>query len=237
MKEILIIPDVHGRSFWKEAVRRYPDSDTIFLGDYHDPYPRDGISEGQSLSNLMELMEYTAEHSDCHLLLGNHDLHYLCNTGEACRLDYDNYDAVRHILLDNLPRMAIATTRDIGGRTVLFSHAPILSGWIKAVGETDHLSTLIEHLNGLLETINTDPKGIETMLGHISPCRGGYDKVGSPVWADMREIAGDNTVPPTADYSIFGHTQLLQASITPRWADLDCRKAFILTPNLKLIKV
>lgn len=39
MAEVLIIPDVHGRPFWKDAVQRYPDTDTIFLGDYHDPYP------------------------------------------------------------------------------------------------------------------------------------------------------------------------------------------------------
>ena len=43
-EDIIIIPDVHGRKFWREAVEKYPDADTIFLGDYLDPYPAEGIS-------------------------------------------------------------------------------------------------------------------------------------------------------------------------------------------------
>ncbi|MDE5880282.1 MAG: hypothetical protein K2H60_01000 [Muribaculaceae bacterium] len=42
-KDIIVIPDLHGRTFWKEAVEKYPDADTIFLGDYLDPYPNEGI--------------------------------------------------------------------------------------------------------------------------------------------------------------------------------------------------
>lgn len=33
---ILIIPDVHGRTFWKYAIDKYDK--VIFLGDYLDPY-------------------------------------------------------------------------------------------------------------------------------------------------------------------------------------------------------
>ena len=36
--DIIIIPDVHGRTFWKEAVRDLTDRSVIFLGDYLDPY-------------------------------------------------------------------------------------------------------------------------------------------------------------------------------------------------------
>ena len=40
---VLVIPDVHGRKFWKEAINKfskdiYPDLNIIFLGDYVDPY-------------------------------------------------------------------------------------------------------------------------------------------------------------------------------------------------------
>lgn len=235
MGEVLIIPDVHGRSFWKEAVERHPNADTIFLGDYHDPYPLEGITEEESLANMLDLMEYTSTHPNCHLLLGNHDLHYLCNFGEACRMDYDNYDTIRQILFDNLSRMAIATIRQIGSNTVVFSHSAILSEWIEAVGETNHVPTLCEHLNGLLTSLDK-PEGIETMLGYISPYRGGYDKVGSPIWADVREVLYTNDIIPSADYCIFGHTQVTEQIITPKWADLDCRKAFLLTTDLQLIK-
>ena len=235
MEEVLVIPDVHGRSFWEEAVKRYPEKVTIFLGDYHDPYPQDGITEAESLANMVELMEYTSAHPNCQLLLGNHDLHYLCNFGEACRMDYDHHETVRQLLRENLFRMAIATTREIGGKTVLFSHAPVLIEWLEAVGETDHLPTLCEHLNSLLTSLEK-PQSIKTILGHTSPYRGGYDAAGSPIWADVREVLGSNTIIPTADYCVFGHTQVTEPIITPRWADLDCRKAFLLTTDLQLIE-
>ena len=39
-KKLLVIPDVHGRTFWKTPVRKYLDhvDRVIFLGDYLDPY-------------------------------------------------------------------------------------------------------------------------------------------------------------------------------------------------------
>lgn len=42
--DIIVIPDIHGRRFWRRAVELYPDADTIFLGDYHDPYAAEGIT-------------------------------------------------------------------------------------------------------------------------------------------------------------------------------------------------
>ena len=38
-RKLIIIPDVHGRSFWRDAVKRNPGAEFIFLGDYLDPYP------------------------------------------------------------------------------------------------------------------------------------------------------------------------------------------------------
>lgn len=47
-EDCLIIPDVHGRDFWKDAANRFPGN-IVFLGDYLDPYPLEGISPGRSL--------------------------------------------------------------------------------------------------------------------------------------------------------------------------------------------
>ena len=41
MKQILIIPDTHGRKFWRNPVQKHlndPDTHIVFLGDYLDPY-------------------------------------------------------------------------------------------------------------------------------------------------------------------------------------------------------
>ena len=41
---VLIIPDVHGREFWKEGIEKRKQNELIiFLGDYTDPYPHEGI--------------------------------------------------------------------------------------------------------------------------------------------------------------------------------------------------
>lgn len=52
---MLIIPDVHGRIFWRKAVESYPDLPTVFLGDYLDPYTHyDGILPSEAFLEFKE---------------------------------------------------------------------------------------------------------------------------------------------------------------------------------------
>lgn len=45
MSKLLIVPDVHGRTFWKYATKHIDEYErVVFLGDYLDPYPRECIS-------------------------------------------------------------------------------------------------------------------------------------------------------------------------------------------------
>ena len=56
MKRILVVPDVHGRLFWREPVMQYLDvvDRVVFLGDYLDPYEdEDGLAD-DIYQNLME---------------------------------------------------------------------------------------------------------------------------------------------------------------------------------------
>lgn len=235
MKEILVIPDVHGRRFWKDAVEKYPELPTIFLGDYHDPYPDEGISVKNSLSNFQEIINYSKSRENVLLLLGNHDLHYLCNFGEACRLDYENSSEIHYLLLDNLKQMKIAHLAHIGDKNVIFSHAPILKPWVEAVGLEDDAAEIVSRLNSLLETIVMEPWETEKMIGHTSFWRGGNDSAGSPVWADCREI--NHNLLLSVDFSIFGHTQLKNSLISENWANLDCRHAFVLSSDLSLRQI
>ena len=50
-KKIIIVPDVHGRDAWKKVIpyANKEDYKIIFLGDYHDPYPHEGITPDVSI--------------------------------------------------------------------------------------------------------------------------------------------------------------------------------------------
>ena len=77
--KILIIPDVHGRTFWKYAITNIDKYDkVIFLGDYLDPYPYEEISFEDAVINFKEILEFKKANSDkVELLIGNHDCHYI----------------------------------------------------------------------------------------------------------------------------------------------------------------
>ena len=236
-KDIIIIPDVHGRSFWRPAVERCPDADIIFLGDYTDPYPVEGISSEQAIDNFAAIVAFAKIHENCQLLLGNHDLHYLCDFGEGCRQDYLNSGRIRAILKENLGLFRIMTYREISGKTIVFSHAPILDKWLISMGETENIKLLYDRMKVLLNRIEDKPWEVENYLGQISMYRGGFYDFGSPVWADVRELLVYNVI-KSADFSVFGHTQ--QANdpiITGKWACLDCRKAFLLTSDMEILQI
>ena len=57
----LLIPDIHGRIFWKEAIEyyskeKYPNLVIVFLGDYVDPYDFEGITRKDAIDNFKEII-------------------------------------------------------------------------------------------------------------------------------------------------------------------------------------
>lgn len=62
----LVIPDIHGRKFWRKPVNRGLQDTTInkiiFLGDYLDPYPNEieenpGLMECESFKDSTNLLK------------------------------------------------------------------------------------------------------------------------------------------------------------------------------------
>ena len=106
MKKYLIIPDVHGRSFWKKSVYDYlenhPEVKIIFLGDYLDPYQYEGIYPDDAIPVFEEIISLKKQYPDrIILLIGNHDLHYVQNHRRGCRMDYMNKDKIVGLFDDN----------------------------------------------------------------------------------------------------------------------------------------
>lgn len=249
MSKVLIISDVHARTFWKEATEKYDQEcdKIIFLGDYVDPYPDEGITRKQAIQILKEIIEYKKNNKDkTILLLGNHDAHYFIkNFPRSSRFDSSHAYKIREIYLPNKSLFKLAHKEIIDDKKYLFTHAGLINSWVERnkniIGEPS-----VESLNNLLDL----KIGIKA-LSNISNYRTWLgEESGSILWSDVREkidieksketsvIPNEDSIVEGYDYQIFGHTQLAEEPIiTDKWACLDCRKAFILDEDGVLTQV
>lgn len=255
-KQIIIIPDVHGREFWKPIVEKHKNSkDTliVFLGDYLDPYTTiDGISESEAVINFIDIINEASSANNIITLFGNHDLHYfpqLLYSGYASRrIEWAKYE-MSEIFSNNRDMFKVAYETRINGRKYLFTHAGVLPGWLNWLTTLDEENDEIwceEHKEDLefyrsitadadsLNRLTTCKAGIDA-LSIVSYERGGSAPFGSCVWADVREhFFTDRVIDEDGNpvYQVFGHTfglpSLDEPYITEDFAMLDCRKAFTL---------
>lgn len=223
---MIIIPDVHGRVFWKDAVKE--DEKVVFLGDYVDPYPREGISLEDAIKNLEEIIEYKKSNPyNTILLLGNHDFMYLDSKHNeiSCRHDYINEPKITKLLMT--PSIfQMSHTMEISGITYIFSHAGILQDWVNKHPEIFEKGISLIDVAKLTNNLyqKGDSNFIKSLLD-ISYFRGGDNLYGSMIWSDLRERT--TVEENTGIYQIFGHTQLKDNPIIEKsFADLDCRRAF-----------
>ena len=221
---ILIIPDVHGRPFWKDAVEKHKDDceKIVFLGDYLDPYPWEFITRKMTIENFKEIIKYKKDNLDkVVLLLGNHDFaYYDRNFPYRVRYDSSNAYKIKQNFGRNRSLFQLAYEADFD-KHYLFTHAGVLKSWYERHKELIGDLT-VDNLNRL----KTFPGGVRALCD-VSRLRGGFGRVGSMVWSDIDEKSELEDF--DGIYQIFGHSQQdSQPVITETWACLDCRRAFIL---------
>ena len=247
MKDIkyLIVPDVHGREFWKEPVKvtlGATNADIVFLGDYHDPYPQDFDYDEdylqKSVDNFKQIVDLKRQCPDrVTLLIGNHDCGYaigddICNS----RMDRWHRRELERIFEENRELFQLAAECDIVGRHIIFSHAGILKGWVESVWGTGECSeptfNVVDQLN---QAWREDQYTVLNALGDYDSWRGwGGNQYGSPVWSDIRSWL-KVTPEETYGYNIVGHTQTNgDPVVLDTIADLDCRKVFYLDSGGRL---
>ena len=238
---MIIIPDVHGRSFWRNAIKDYLGKEPIlFLGDYLDPYPYEGISSEEALRVFHEIMEIkSASPEAITLLLGNHDLHYLNSDMEGGRLDCWRKEQIIKDITDNASLYRIAASATIFDKNYLFTHAGIKGGWLQKHAESLGISASIEIVDRLNEMwLNTDKRSqLLQMLADIPYSRWGSSPYGSPVWNDVGDL--DDSQDEVPGYiQVFGHSQqMTNPIIGQRFMCLDVRCAFKIDNDNKLIKI
>ena len=216
MAKILIVPDVHGRKFWHKAVEMIDEVDqVVFLGDYLDPYPRDGITFEDALVEFEEILDFKKDYPDkVVLLVGNHDMHYIKTEFMNCsRLNVWRRTEIHALFMNHIDMFQLVHEID----NYLLSHAGVYLEWTKKYEITlEELFDFKKFLGGRWNT-----------LEDVSYTRGGWSKVGSCIWADIRESV-ENELPVMFKKQIVGHTQMeSKPYITSRIACLDVSCRFL----------
>ena len=129
---ILVVPDIHGRTFWKAPVKKYIDEvdRIVFLGDYLDPY-RDEDEEyypEDVYKNWMEIIELKRNNLEKVILLkGNHDEHYsskrFSELAAGSRMDYQNWNKYHQTFNDNKDLFQLAHLETVNDIPYVFTHA------------------------------------------------------------------------------------------------------------------
>ena len=230
--DIIIIPDIHGRTFWKHAVRQHRNHPIVFLGDYVDPYRDEGITDDDALANFKEIIAYAKGHNNVTLLLGNHDIHYLLPGIEFGRYSRRFCREIHQLIEDNNELFSIAQYTRSNNTDILISHAGILPSWQERKGLRNMgAKEICNHLNAHLK----DEGYLYNLADDVSAYRGGFSSSPSPIWADVRDHLKKTS--PSEYFQIFGHTQLTEHIITEHWACLDCREAFVLKGDCIITKI
>ena len=253
MKQILVVPDVHGRIFWKEPVKKYFDfvDRIVFLGDYLDPYEdEDGLAD-DIYQNLMEIIALKQENMEKIVLLkGNHDQHYASKHFEelagGTRMYQQNWNKYHQALVDYKDLFKIAHIETINALPYVFTHAGLTLYWLKKVNDNiwklpDNLvsiddPTIIERINQL----DDNGQG-QDMLATVGTYRSWFgEKTGSVLWADIHEHAIPDT--PHAYgldkvFQVFGHTKLYGGQTdmvkTEHLAMIDSQQCFLIEEGHK----
>ena len=249
-KRILVIPDVHGRTFWKASVERYLDTvdRIVFLGDYLDPYG-EFIPE-DIFNNLMEIIELKNRNRDKVILLkGNHDQHYYSGIfferAAGSRLSpqyWGKYSETFNEYKDLFQLIYLEKVKEV---PYLFSHAGLTAYWIEKVNSKvwklpdGDISVADPNIVEMINKLDDTDEGQEVLavVGNRRTRIGG-ETTGSLLWADVHEydtsqapqVYGLNLV-----FQVFGHTRLrnqIDMIDTENFAMIDSQQCFMIDENL-----
>lgn len=228
MSKVIIVPDVHGRSFWKK-IKHIKDTPIVFLGDYLDPYGHEGISNEKAIENFKEIIEFAKENSNVVLLYGNHCVYSYNNVLDymyySSRYDYDHAAEAFKLYDENRELFKYAHQID----NILFTHAGVTTKWIHAM----ELEGIVNEEN-IAHYLNT--YGDESKMFLPGMYRGGWG-YGSPLWADLQEMYHWSAFADTDLIQIIGHTQLNNTGTYLSRRNFYCcdsREVFVFDGNLKV---
>ena len=250
-KQILVVPDVHGRTFWKEPVYKYINKvdRIVFLGDYLDPYPDEGVEyEPEDIyANLMEIVDLKRNNINKVVLLkGNHDQHYYSRTfnelAGGTRQDSLRWNKYHEFFNENKNLFQLAHLEKVGDRPYLFTHAGVTVYWLNKVNSVlwnlpdNEASVANQDIIDRINMLDDDGVGQELLavIGQSRTWFGG-EKTGGILWADV----DDHPIPcaPKAYgldqvFQVFGHSRIHRDTIDmvcfENFAMIDSQQCFMI---------
>lgn len=198
--KILVIPDLHGKDCWKNAVNNLEFDKVVFLGDYVDSW---SVEDVPTVENLADIIQYKKSNPDnVTLILGNHDIQYMFFPEYRCsgfRASYAHQ--LSQIFRDN--KQLFLNAYEVNN--YLFTHAGISKKWykkyekrFKSFGEQFGFKTISDIINGIGQTSEA------WMLYEVGEDRGGLrGDNGGLNWADMNETM-EGIIP--GFHQVVGHT-------------------------------
>ena len=140
----LVIGDIHGKTIWKDIIKKENPDKIIFLGDYVTTH--EGISSEAQIANLEEILDYKeANSSKVILLRGNHDIQHLgyywaeCSGLDRTVLEYMSKETFKERFLSLTQWVYIDKELN-----TIFSHAGVSRVWMESVNcDIEDLNTLI----------------------------------------------------------------------------------------------
>lgn len=219
--ELLIIPDIHGRKFWQDALKYIEQGiPAIFLGDYSDPYSHEGITPDMALDNFKEIVDVAINHPNVKLLLGNHDLSYIdgmdVGSDRFCSRLSKDWKALYNQLFEAY-KVGMLEEIENKGKQIVLSHAGLHPWWLKWVKNKYGFEP--QHFNQLL--YERDSNFVEC-LRVVETSRGGYGAAGSMVWADIHDydtykINQEDLPVLGGKIQFIGHSQQLEYGYNPKF--------------------
>lgn len=182
-----------------------------------DPYHNKPIDSDSEFQNFKLILDYKRENNDkVILLLGNHDMEYISKLCVPCRMNFKHQQEISDLFLNNLDLFSCGFYTRHNDCLYTFSHANIMVDWMKAIspifrkhfcapineynfssaeGIQDATEQVIDTLNSVCmwagafdsKSKDLDVRFLGEALQHVGPMRGGYDRFGSMVWADMQD--------------------------------------------------
>ena len=230
---ILIVPDVHGRESWKDAVKKGSFDKVVFLGDYLDTYFFDTvyfkITDDSAVENLKEIIAYKKENPDSVvLLIGNHDCTYIYGKSVCdSRCIESRYDEIRALFQENRHLFQMAWEVTLRKKRYVFSHAGISAKWMNRYVKGWTIDNMVELLNEKHRKAVSKANPEDTPFARALSVTGKYRgfstwNYGSPVWMDAELL--HETEPIGNLIQVVGHTQRTSWSpvITPEVLYMDC---------------